>query len=516
MTNTYAFAMRSLSVALVALAWSGASALAQEAKPRIAKETPLGKIDRAIFETEKQSFWISPDGRRYAFRTEKGINIDGRQHDYEYGIEEKSFSFSPDSQHTAYAARVPQNGVGSVLVLDEKQAEKIYSHISGGPVFSPDSQHYGFIARLRASSFDEVPVIDGREGEAAESFNWEVAFTPDSQRMVYAVEIDDEYRMREDSVDGSQPRIERQHGPAKLVDNFFFGPKGQLGYIAKKDGKQWVVYNGKEDPNRMEEISVRDIYASADGEHLAFVGEPESFRAAVVFDGKRGKVERDIIENSLAISPDGKHYGYAVEDFNKHYVVLDGQKGKEYAGVTGPVYSPDSKRVGYLAAANGKVFSVVDGREGKAYDDRGRPVFSPDGKSATYWAEDGGKQFVVVGGKPEKAYDEVGSPFYSKDGSRLVYAARTGDTWQIVDNGKPGKAYTDILGGIVFSDDNKRLAYVALDGIKQKLVVNGVEGGEYDEVINFQGGKIHLDPDGAVHYIALKSDELVLVEEKAE
>lgn len=49
-----------------------------------------------------------------------------------------------------------------------------------------------------------------------------------------------------------------------------------------------------------------------------------------------------------------------------------------------------------------------------------------------------------------------------------------------------------------------------------KLVVNGVEGAEYDEIINFAGGKIHLDADNALHYIALKEDELVLVEETAE
>ncbi|MBX3411736.1 MAG: PD40 domain-containing protein [Pirellulales bacterium] len=490
-------------------------ACAVEAPSRSAKETPLGKIDRALFEAEKRSFWISPDGRRYAFLTEKGINIDGRQHDYEFGIGDNSFSFSPDSQHTAYAARVPHHGAGSVIVIDEQPSETIYSHVSG-LTFSPDSKHYGCIARLRASSFDEVPVIDGREGEPAEDFSWEVAFTADSQRMVYAVEIDDAYVMREDSIDGSQPRIQRDHGPAKLTGNFFRGPQGQLGYLAKKEGKQFVVYNGQEEPVRLEEIVIDDIFLSDDGEHLTYLGEPASFRAAVVHKGKRGRVYNDILAGSLAISPDGKHFGYAVKDFRKYFVVLDGQEGKVYDGVTGPVYSPDSKRVGYLAVANGRVFSVVDGREGKAYDDRGMPVFSPDGKSAAYWAEDGGKQFVVVGGQPQQAYDEVGPPFYNQDGSRLVYAARTGDTWQIVDNGQPGKSYTDILGGFVFSDDNQRVAYVALDGEKQKLIVNGVEGQPYDEIINFQGGKIHLDPNGALHYIALQGDELVLVEETAE
>jgi len=503
---------------VVGLALEGATVTrGQEgATPRQVKETSLGQVDPAVFAADKQSFWVSPDGRHVASLTEKGISIDGRAKEYEYGVRPETFSFSPDSQHTAYAARIPHHGVGEVLVFDEQPGEKNYSHIGGGPVFSPDSKHLGFIGRLRASSFDQVPVIDGREGEPAENFNWEVAFTPDSQRMVYAVEIDDEYVIREDSVDGSQPRIEHRHGPAMLHQNFFYGPQGQLGYIAKAGGKQLIVYNGKEDPNRFEEIIRGTLVLSDDGQHYAYLAEPQSFRNVAVYDGKPGKIYKDIVEGSLAISPDGSRWGYAVEDFRDYYIVLDGKEGKRYQGITGPVYSPDSKRVGYLAAANGKVFSVVDGVEGKAYDDRGRPVFSPDGKSAAYWAESGGKRFVVAGGVAQKSYDDVGSPRFSADGSRLVYLAQQGEKWHVVDNGQEGKAYDDLLGSLYFSADNRRLAAIALEGDGQRVVVNGVEGPLYDTIINFDGGTIHFDEGQGLHYVALKGDEVVLVEELGE
>ncbi len=497
------------------------TAIAQDgAARRVVKETPLGQVDlsEAGYDPDKPNFWVSPDGRHAAYLTEKGIVIDGQASpDYEFGVKPESFSFSPDSQRTAYTAIALRENRDEVLVLDGVEGEKGYSSIGGGPVFSPDSKHVGFIARLRASSFDQVPVIDGREGEAHEDYTWESTFTADSQRFVYGVKIGENYVMREDSVDGSEPRIERQHGPAKMVDNFFYGPEKQVGYIANShDHKSFIVYDGQVDPNRLEEIERHNVLVSGNGKHVAYLGEPQSFRGVVVAAGKPGKVYRDIIDNTLEISPDGLHWGYAVEAGDQNLVVLDGKEQKKYLGVSGPVYSPDSKRVAYLALVGDKTISVVDGKEGKGYDDRDLPVFSPDSKSAAFRAMVGDRGFIVHNGQKQPEYEIVGTPVFSPDSQRLAYLAQKNDRWMMVDSGKEGKLYQDLRARFYFSEDSQHLVLIIHDNNKQMVVYDGIEGVRYDTIVTLGVGKIHFDADDTFHYLATKGNDLFLVEETIE
>ena len=72
----------------------------------VASEKVLGTVDLAQFDPKKKpTFWISPDGRRVAWMTEKGIVIDGQAKEYAYGVKPESFSFSSDGKHAAYVAK---------------------------------------------------------------------------------------------------------------------------------------------------------------------------------------------------------------------------------------------------------------------------------------------------------------------------------------------------------------------------------------------------------------------------
>jgi len=494
----------------------------ERASKRVAAEKylgPIGPVDLSKRSATNPDYWTSPDGRRFAYAIEKGFVVDGVTKEYSISVKPETFSFSPDSRRTVYVVRVSRgqnDGRNDVLVLDGQEGTTLYSNLAA-PVFSPDSRHVACIARLSASSFDSVILIDGREVGKAEGFNWELAFTADSRRVVYAVESGDKYTMREEIVDGSEPPIVRTHGPAKLRGNFVFGPAGQLGYVATDAKGDFVFYDGREDALRFEEIDSNSIIVSADGKHLAYVAEPDSFEDVAVVDGRPSKVYRgldgDIREGSLELSPDGRRSGYAVEDGNKSHVVIDGRPGKFYDAVGGPVFSPDSQHVAHLAAAGGKVFSVVNGREGQGYDDRGPAVFGPDSKSAAFWAEAGGRQFIVHNGQKQKAYDSVGTPEFSPHGKRLVYRARTGDKTLLVETGKEHKRYDDIEAAFYFSDDSRRLAVVVVDGDKEMVVVDGIEGNRYDRVVTLGGAKVHFDSPDSIHYLAAKGGELFLVEE---
>lgn len=494
-------------------------------------EKPLGTYDLSKFDPKKPTLWISPDGRRVAYLTEKGIVIDGEAKEYDYGVKPESFTFSPDSKRTAYAAHVtrPKSDTNYVLVLDGVEAKQSYHGIRPGPVFSPNSKHVVFFGdRFTAKDYEDFVVIDGKEGPPQKGFAWEMAFTPDSKKLVYGVNLAKGERaiMRVQTIDGSEEPVDSTYGPATLHRNFFYGPADQLGYIGYGGENQFlVVYDGKEDPNRFREIEIRNVVISGDGKHIAYVAESGVFKYVVVHDGKPGKEsDRNIADRSLALSPDGQRLGYATRDFGKFTAVIDGQESKVYRGVLGITFSPDNKRVAYTAvsAEADKWLAVIDGKEGAGYEGLGTPSFSPDSKSVVCAAKLGNREFILLNGQPQingiaqKGYEKTSGPRFSPDGSRLVYLAKAGGKWLLVDAGKEQKPYGAIQEDFYFSADSRHLATVVFEGDEEMVVVDGLEGNRYDMVLTIAGGEVRFDESSggtAFHYLAARGDELLLVEE---
>jgi Tol biopolymer transport system component len=491
-------------------------------------EKSLGHYDLSKFDPKKPTLWISPDGRRVAYLTEKGIVIDGEAKEYDYGVKPESFAFSPDSKRTAYTAHVkrPKSDTNYILVLDGVEAKQSYHGIRPGPVFSPDSKHVVFFGdRFTKKDYENFVVIDGKEGPPQKGFAWEMAFTSDSKKLVYGVNVEGRERaiMRVQTIDGSEEPVDSTFGPATLHHNFFYGPADQLGYIGYGGENQFlVVYDGKEDPNRFREILPRNVIVSGDGKHIAYVAESGVFKYTVVHDGKPGKeIDSNVADRSLALSPDGSRLGYATRDFGKFKAVIDGQESKVYRGVLGIVFSPDNKRAAYTAVAE-KWVAVVDGKEGAGYDGLGTPAFSPDSKSVVIAAKLGNREFVLLDGQPQvggiaqKGYEKTGAPRFGPDGQRLVYLAKSGGKWLLVDAGKEHQAYDAIEDDFYFSADGRQLATVVFEGDKEMVVVNGLEGNRYDTILTIAGGEIRFDESSggpAFHYLAARGDELLLVEE---
>ena len=144
---------------------------------RVVTEKSLGSIgdlDLSKRDNNKPSFFVSPDGRRFAYLIEKqGIVIDGQEYMYpdmyQGGVKEGTFRFSPDSRHTAYVAYVGEQG--ETLVLDGVPEKKGWNFIDHkGAVFSRDSQHIAYIARRYAGGDVEYALmIDGKERETSKS-----------------------------------------------------------------------------------------------------------------------------------------------------------------------------------------------------------------------------------------------------------------------------------------------------------------------------------------------------------
>lgn len=501
---------------------------------RAAKETQLGKVGDIVFtkrDNKKPHFWVSPDGRRLAYLFDKGIVVDGKSYQYPNSIRQadqfvKNFRFSPDSQHTSWVihqGKTQGEGQGETLVLDgvpEKIGWNFIANHDGG-VFSPDSKHIAYTARRYVKSDVEyVLIVDGQEREVfLKSPAWALTFSPDSQRVIWAEDTGDHYEMRESSVDGKQPRIDRKYGPAILTMGFFYGPAGELGFIASQHkGNKFIVYDGKELTPTFKDV--KNLQLSRDGKHIGFVMEPQSFRNVVVFDGNSspsyGGLEADYVKDSLALSPAGGRYAYAIEKSRVEYPVIDGKpSAKGYSRVAQFTFSPDGKRLAHWANQNGKLLVVADGRESAPYEELGLPVFSPDSKSLAHGAGNGKSKFMVINGQPQKPYALVGEPQFSGDGKRVLYLAdlsAEGPT-VLVNGGQEGKQYEGIEEDLYFSPTGQRVAMVTFAKDKDMVVVDGVEGNQYDTIITLGGGKIAFDDEDRWHYLAVKDGELLLVEE---
>jgi roadblock/LC7 domain-containing protein len=146
-----------------------------------------------------------------------------------------------------------------------------------------------------------------------------------------------------------------------------------------------------------------------------------------VVDGQAGPEFDSVMKDSPPVfSTDGKHVAYAAQRGDKWLVVVDGQAGLEFEGISLPVFSPDGKRVAYTAKRGEKWLVVVDGEAGPEFDVVSKLVFSPDGKRVAYGARSSHKQFMVVDGQAME-FDGVFAGFqtFDEDG-KLVYIAIRG------------------------------------------------------------------------------------------
>lgn len=98
-------------------------------------------------------------------------------------------------------------------------------------------------------------------------------------------------------------------------------------------------------------------------------------------------------------SPDGRRSGKLVPRMSEVLVVVDGQKvGRGYGTAGNFSFSPDSRRYAFVGKAKDSYRVVIDGNEGKAYGgiSKGYPVFSPDSRRVLYVATQDGRRVFVV------------------------------------------------------------------------------------------------------------------------
>ena len=531
---------RNLAAALAGLTLLAAHPATAQTIERKVKETRLHRVDRSWL---GGSFTCSPNNRRFAHVVQKGrvddqgrpgpaakqkhkelfVVLDGRKHPI-YADIGPDFLFSPDSRHFAYIAQKAKNDVFVVLDGVELDPYDDVFRITFGPATPggrgarrmayfavKDKQCYCVVHDLPAAPAGGAPATGPAAGGPAPKVIGPfrnvgldtLTFSPDGKHLAFAA------RDRDDGfviLDG-----EKQTAYEAVIDGTVqFTPDGRrLAYVAAEDQKWFVVLRdlaaGK-DRELPAFDNVGEVTFSPAGDRLAFVARVAD-KQFVVLGEDRHRPHDGIVPESLAFSPDGKRFGYRVDEtLTRQFMVLDPPDPSLAAGsaATAPSTRPAD--------------APPPGRQiGRQYDSvLAGPVFSPDSKKVIYVALKDRKQFVVVNGVEEERYDGIGggSFTFSPDGKRLAYAARNGPAWFVCYDGRVSRAYHGVFG-ITFTPDSRFVCFAGRKGADEVIVVGRDEGYTFMTILSLQrGGRISFTSPTDFHYLAGIKWNVYLVTEK--
>jgi Tol biopolymer transport system component len=420
-----------------------------------------------------------------------------------YGL--THITISPDGKRVAYISKA---GGKCFAVVDGHKGREYDS--CQRVVFSPNSKRVAYVATSGGRAFVVADGVKGKEYLTA----GQPVFSPDSRMVAYNASPEPGKRLVVANGVESKPYDFDKRGSVRLQPGnfyfpFHFSPDGKrVAYVAKRDGKYFVVVDGKE--GRKHDLTEKVVF-SPDGKRVAYVAmrgpyHPGTWGAmedmvrghwSVFIDGEQGK-EYALIRSAPVFSPDSKRIAYVAiyerpsgpGSNPRGLVVVDGAEGRKgYNAVNTPIFSADSKRVIYTATRDKRGLLVVDGQECESFE----MFISADLKKLTYRAQLGGEWATIrcgpTGSPPVRSSMVWNYPRLSPDGKRMARIATRDGKSRVVVDGKEGKGYGSILHGtLMFSRDGKRACYVAshtgrAESYRRAFVVmDGAEGTEYDYI----------------------------------
>ena len=168
------------------------------------------------------------------------IAIDGQVKEHKHDLSDKSFRFSPDGEHWGYAVYIDDKG--ATVIVDGVEQKTGYNQILFNPFFSPDGKHVAYFAsQYVGGDSHQYLVLDGKESQPFDDTNRDDLLHARQQKA-------DVCRGSRRQVDPADPDDRRQGAPHRLPANMyssnglFFGPGGQIGYVAKVGDDKTLFY----------------------------------------------------------------------------------------------------------------------------------------------------------------------------------------------------------------------------------------------------------------------------------
>jgi len=357
---------------------------------------------------------------------------------------------------------VAESGI-QYVAIDGRRASGYRAVVAWSLTFSDDSKHLAYAARL-ADRW--VVVADGRPGRAWDGIG-EIALAG-SGRLAYAAQDGRAWRVVADGLPG--PRFD-----AILAGTLRFSRDGRrIAYVAGDRAGVRAVVDGR--PGARWD-GIGQLTISDDGAHVAYAARRGATGHAVV-DGVVGPAWRAI--GALRLAPAGGRSAYAALDGASWRVVVDGEPGAATGRVRSLVFRDDGRHVAWVSEMDDANLVVLDGAPVAAWQEprRATVAFAParaPGSSpglAHVAPAAGGGERLIIDGEAGPIYDEVGVPVWSADGRRLAYPARRGRTWVAVVDGRALAGGSRVCG-LTFSGDGRRFAYLTRRGRDWFAVVDG-------------------------------------------
>ena len=299
--------------------------------------------------------------------------------------------------------------------------------------------------------------------------------SPDSSRIAYRVSNTGVGNFKTVMVDNLL-----MQGRSGIVYGPVFSPNSKAVVALFLQGRQ-AMLEIKSSESTVRPIAVQDPVTapifSPDSQRTAYIGRDEKFRF-VVLDAKPQVVMYDEVRaESMAFSPDSKHFVFEARRGDRWFVVVNGQEGNSYLEVAHATFSLDSRRLAYWAKTPAGWVMVKDGQEDTLVTAQQQAglFFSPDSSKLAAIAHRAGRWHVVLDSRFAPGYDAIDpeSLAFSPDSGRLVYAAHDNGRWQVVLDGIAMGGFDSLLpGSMRFSPDSSRLAFAVKSEAGWSVVVD--------------------------------------------
>lgn len=174
-------------------------------------------------------------------------------------------------------------------------------------------------------------------------------FSPDGKHFAYTARSGEKWFMVLDGKEGS--------GYDRLSGLTFSQDGNHSAYAATSENQTFMMIDGKEEEYKFDNIT--SFMFSLKSDHFAYIGF-QGDTQFLVADSIKGPGYDKI--NLIEFGPDGSHLAYFVKDqfFKKQFVVLDGQKGKEYDVIfiiKGRLFEPEGD-LRYVAIRGDEVYLI--------------------------------------------------------------------------------------------------------------------------------------------------------------
>jgi uncharacterized repeat protein (TIGR03803 family) len=280
---------------------------------------------------------LSPDGKRaayYALGTGGGSVVENGQKGTQYR-QIQSLRYTPDSSTLIYQATSAQ---GTFIVANGKEIGP-FSQVMGQMASSQDGHHWACCVQKMGGSTQYAIVEDGKEVEMQPGVGpGDLKYQEGTGRLIM---------MSRTTSMGAPVAIDVNAPPVPVAD-----VPSDLAYSPSKQHWIKVMTQGDGSSQPKQRVSIDDqpampqAYAnikklaiSDDGKHYGFIGTMYGAAAGslthAMYDGKEGPSYNSIWD--LALSPDGQHVAYVAQDgpgsTGNWYVVIDGIKGPAFEDV---------------------------------------------------------------------------------------------------------------------------------------------------------------------------------------